>query len=312
MKICYLLQTHKNPEQIYRLVKVINQLSDDCYILISHNYYACDLDKIPIQIFPNVRIIPSNKIKRYDFSILQAYFTAIDWIFQNRIEFDWLINLTGQDYPTQHLSKIESFLAQSKYDGFLQYFDALSNQSPWGIQTASERYFYQYSLSQIQLSRQQKLLFKPTKYLINNLQKTVRVDGSPVVMIAYKSKKTPFNEQYRCYGGSYFATLSYKCVTYLYELFMNSSDVIQYYKNTVLPEESVIQTLLVNSRKFNLCDRNYRYINFKQSRHGHPKLLTYEDYPFLIQEDIHFARKFDISEDSKILDMLDEKIFSKT
>jgi hypothetical protein len=310
MKICYLIQTHKNPEQIYRLVKLIKQLSPDSYVLISHNYYTCDLDRIPIQNLPNVEIIISNKIQRYDFSILQAYFNAIDWLFQHNIKFDWLVNLTGQDYPTQPLPKIEKFLVQTEYDGFLEYFDVFSPQSPWSLKTAYNRYYYQYFLSPVQLSSKQKIIFKPVKKFINFFQKIVRVDISPVLMIAYKSKKLPFNRQFKCYGGSYFTTLSWKCISYLHALSINPSKIINYYKKTLLPEESLIQTLLVNSKKFNLCDRNYRYINFEHSRHGHPHLLTHQDYPFLIQEDIHFARKFDIAENSKILDMLDKRIFS--
>ncbi len=310
MKICYLIQTHKNPEQIYRLVKVIKQLSTDSYVLISHNYYTCDLDRISIQNLPNVEVIISNKIQRYDFSILQAYFNAIDWLFQHNIKFDWLVNLTGQDYPTQPLPKIEKFLAQTKYDGFLEYFDVFSPQSPWELKTGCDRYCYQYFISPVQLSRKQKILFKLVKNLINPFQNIVRIDVSPVVRIAYKSKSLPFNKQFKCYGGSYFTTLSWKCISYLHTLFINSSKIINYYKRTLLPEESLIQTLLVNSNKFNLCDRNYRYINFKKSRHGHPHLLSDKDYPFLIQEDIHFARKFDIAENSKILDLLDKRIFS--
>ncbi|KYC39249.1 N-acetylglucosaminyltransferase [Scytonema hofmannii PCC 7110] len=310
MKICYLIQTHKNPEQIYRLVKVIKQLSPDSYVLISHNYYTCDLDRIPIQNLPNVEVIISNKIQRYDFSILQAYFNAIDWLFQHNIKFDWLVNLTGQDYPTQPLPKIENFLAQTKYDGFLEYFDVFSPQSPWGLKTGCDRYCYQYLLSHVQLSREQKILFKLVKNFINYFQNIVKIDVSPVLMIACQSEISPFNEQFKCYGGSYFTTLSWKCIRYLHDLFIKSSKIISYYKNTLLPEESLIQTLLVNSNKFNLCDRNCRYINFKKSRHGHPHLLTLQDYPFLIQEDMHFARKFDIAKNSQILDLLDKRIFS--
>lgn len=310
MKICYLIQTHKNPEQVYRLVKVLKQSSPDSYVLISHNFNACSLDKTPVQNLPGVDVITSNKVERYDFSILEAYFNAIDWLFHNNIEFDWLVNLTGQDYPTQSLLKIEKFLAKTKYDGFLQYFDVLSPQNPWGLKRGYDRYYYQYLLSRVQLTPWKKVMLKPIKNLVNNFQTVIRIDGSPVVTIGCKRELAPFNENFKCYGGSYFTTLSRQCVQYLHSFPSKFPEIINYYKYTLLPEESLIQTALINSHRFNLCNQNYRYINFKNSRHGHPHLLTTEDYPLLIKENIHFARKFDISQDSKILDKLDEKILS--
>jgi len=32
---------------------------------------------------------------------MQGYLDALDWLFSHQIDFDWLINITGQDYPTQ-------------------------------------------------------------------------------------------------------------------------------------------------------------------------------------------------------------------
>ena len=49
MKVCYLIQTYKNPEQIYRLVRTIKESTPDSYILISHNFAAQDLDVRPLQ-----------------------------------------------------------------------------------------------------------------------------------------------------------------------------------------------------------------------------------------------------------------------
>jgi hypothetical protein len=42
---------------------------------------------------------------------------AVNWLFEKNSNFDWLINLTGQDYPTQTLSETEDFLAKTDCDG---------------------------------------------------------------------------------------------------------------------------------------------------------------------------------------------------
>lgn len=81
-----------------------------------------------------------------------------------------------------------------------------------------------------------------------------------------------------------------------------------YYKKTCIPDESFIQTILINSGLFNICNDFKRYINWTSTRSGHPRILTFEDYPELVKDDIHFARKFEPALDSKILDMLDARI----
>jgi hypothetical protein len=43
-----------------------------------------------------------------------------------------------------------------------------------------------------------------------------------------------------------------------------------------------------------------------KNTHGSSHILTTEDYPTLIKDDIHFDRKF--TQDSEILDLLDARI----
>jgi len=144
--------------------------------------------------------------------------------------------------------------------------------------------------------------------VINNIQPFVRINSSYGLMIGFRATPSPFNENFLCYTGSYFHILSRKCVQYLHNTSKQNHDLKSYYENTCLPEESFIQTLLVNSGLFNLCCDNKRYIDWTGSRHGHPRILTLDDYPALIKDDIFFARKFDMQHDSKILDMLDARI----
>ncbi|BDA70283.1 hypothetical protein CAL7716_044490 [Calothrix sp. PCC 7716] len=84
---------------------------------------------------------------------------------------------------------------------------------------------------------------------------------------------------------------------------------MKYYKKTILPEESLVQTILVNSGKFNLFSHHKIYDDYSKcaSINGSPKTLTIEDYPKIITGEFFFARKFE--QDSEVLDMLDAIIF---
>ncbi|AFY58141.1 putative N-acetylglucosaminyltransferase [Rivularia sp. PCC 7116] len=310
MKVCYLIQTYKNPEQIYRLVKLIKSTTSNSFVIISHNFKSCSLNTSLFKRLKNVEVIPNNGVMMGSFAIIQGFFDAISWLLNHQIKFDWLINLTGQDYPTQPLSKIENFLSKTNYDGFVEYFDVYSKQSPWSKKVVNTRYLYSYKHFQDYLSYRQKYVLKPIKYIVNSCQPFVRLDYSYGLIIGVKNFYNLFDKNFTCYGGSFFVTISDKCAIYLNNFIREQPQILSYYKKTFIPEESLIQTILVNSRKFNLCNRNYRYADFSGSRHGHPRILTSKDFHALSNDNIHFARKFDPKIDSEILNKLDRRILT--
>lgn len=309
MKVLYLIQSHKNPEQINRLVQAIKQSSTKSHILISHDFMGCTLNDKFLENLSGVDVIKRDTVGvRGDFCLVQAYLDAIDWVITHNIDFDWLINLSGQDYPTQPLSLFEKFLAETKFDGFLQYCDTFSKDSYYGIKESCDRYLYQYWHSGVQFSKWQRGLLKPFRVLLNNTQPFVKIDTSYQFSLGVRAFSNPFDQEFVCYGGSYFKTLSKECISYLYNFSKKNHELVNYYKRTRNPDESFAQTILVNSGLFSLCNDYKFYIDWTGSRHGHPRTLTVEDYPELIKDNIFFARKFDIKQDSRILDMLDERI----
>jgi hypothetical protein len=47
---------------------------------------------------------------------------------------------------------------------------------------------------------------------------------------------------------------------------------------------------------------------YENNQDGHPKVFDTDDYPEIIQQSCFFARKFDISKDRNILDLIDINI----
>jgi hypothetical protein len=309
MKVCYLIQTHANPQQILRLVSTIARSSRDrAFILIDHDPTNCRLPPEPFQKFKNVEIIEAGKCVRGDFTLVQNYLDAVQWLFDRNIQFDWLTNLSGQDYPTQPLEHIEQFLSETEYDGFMEWFDILSPASHWTIEEGRGRYFYQYWHFTHDLPKWQKWLLVPLKEIVNSLQSYVKINLTYGLTVGRHAKTSPFNRNFVCYGGSYFKTLSRQCVEYFYDRTKQHPDLVKYYANTLNSDESYMQTVLVNSGKFNLCNSNKMYVDFSQTRHGRPRVLTLADHASLTAPEFHFARKFDLAIDAAILDRLDNSV----
>lgn len=305
MKFCYQIQTYKNPEQIYRLVRIIKKSSPDSLVIVSHDYSNCKLDVSALQNLSGVVVFPGQG-GRGDFCTTQRYLDTTEWLLSHNIDFDWLINITGQDYPTQPLSQIEEFLTETSYDGFIEHFEVFSKQSQWSIREGYTRYCYRYKQFACNLSERQKNSLSFLK-AVNYIQPFFRINFAYGLTVGVKTP-VPFNEQFICYGGAFYCTLSRKCVEYLYDFSKLNPDVVDYYRNVAIPEEIFIQTILVNSRLFNLCNDSKRYFDFSKTRNGSPLVLTTKDYQAIVQSHAHFARKFDLAQDSQILDLLDARV----
>lgn len=102
-------------------------------------------------------------------------------------------------------------------------------------------------------------------------------------------------------------TLSRNCVEYVANFTNKNSSLFNYYNKTVLPEESIVANVLVNSKRVKICKEHKRYLEFLGGS-VHPRILANNDYSTLTNASFHFARKFE--QDTKILDMLDSHIFS--
>lgn len=320
MIACYLIQTHNNPEQIYRLVRQIKVASANALVLISHDFTNTHLDIAPLKELSNVHLLKrQKKAKRGVFSLIQPYLDAIDWLFDRDYNFDWLIYLSEQDYPCQPTSEIESFLEQTEYDGFIQYWNAIAPGNPWG-RAGFWRYYRQYYPLSSVVSKivertlrsrfiQANLLSLQPIHIANLDNPFLIKNVNDELMLGFLPKALPFNEKFICYGGSQWHTLSKACVQYIHKVIHTNTDLINHYKHTLIPDESLIQTILVNSKLFKLCNDRKRYVDFSGKRSdGRPRILTLQDYQQLVNSKIHFARKFDLEKDTQILDKIDAKI----
>lgn len=305
MKVCYFIQSHKNPQQIHRLIQTIKKQSPNSLVLVNHDFSVSNLDIKAVGNYSGLEIIKRNKwVKRGNSSILEIYLDAIHWLLARSFNFDWLVCLSGQDYPTQPISQIEQFLAQTEYDGFIRYYDPLAEKSAWN-EKSIQRFFYQY----VQLPESMSWLLR--KYSGKIQHYTPLIVKWRYSMIGLKTK-TPFDRNFKCYRGWHWNTLSQACVKFLMNYLNEHPEILRYYERTIGPEESLVQTVLVNSQQFNLCNDDKRYHDYPLELGGYARLLTVKDYPIVTNGSFHFARKFDAEIDSEILDLLDAQVLNNS
>ena len=304
MKVCYFIQSYKIPEQIYRLVNIIKDSSPDSLIIVSHDSQGCALSEAKLQTLPNVFVL-YGKGGRGDFLTVQKLLDGIGFLLENKFDFDWFINLSGQDYPIKPIKQIETELDLTEYDGFLEYSDILNSPNNWEVREGKTRYYYRYEYIS-QLPESIKTFLRPLK-ILNYIQPLFRINFAYDLAVGWK-QKTLFNENFICYKGSYFCTLSRKCIDYIYKYCQTNPEILNYFKTVAVPEEMILPTILVNSQLFDLKNENKTYDDFSKTSHGHPAILGTKDLAKIFASQNNFARKFDIDHDRQVLDLIDLEI----
>lgn len=317
-RVCYYIQTHTRPAQVLRLVQRIKAASPDSVVLIHHDVSGPPLDVPKLESMQGVHVIvgPGGY---GNYTHLDRYFAAVDWFEAHDVEFDWLQNMTGQDYPIQPIAETHRFLADSDSDGYLEYMPVFWDRTPadadWGI-GPDARFLSKFDTS-LRFDYRHWWIGRPTsakqRYLrplmvIDLLQPWFRISLS-YSTVAIRRRTTIFNDgDFICYGGSFFCTLSAPCVYYARDFAREHPDIVEFFRTMPAPNEVFLQTVLVNSKKFRIVPDGKRYIDWSATRNNHPKTLGMADVPAMLASDAHWARKFDSRADPEVLDVLDRHI----
>jgi hypothetical protein len=314
VRVLYFIQTYRNLPQIVRLVRTIKRSSPQSIVLISHNKSGFSIEEGTFADLPDVHVLHVTNMARGDYSILREYLAGLSWAIESELPFDWLVNMTGQCYPTRPLAEIERELAHGDFDGYMHSFDAFtpSPENPWGRREATTRYCYQYFYRRTQ--RELKPLVRKAvaipRRVFNTVQPFVKVETSYGVQVGTRHWSPPFKAM-RLYGGSFFKTISRAAALYLNDYGLKHAETLHYFSNTLLPEEAYPQTVLLNNPDFAFCNDNKYFLEWNGGRLGRPVDLTTAHYDAISQSDVWFARKIDMTTESQLLDLLDERIFEQ-
>jgi hypothetical protein len=314
VRVLYFIQTYRNLPQISRLVRTIKRSSPQSIVLVSHNKSGFAIGADTFADLSDVHVLHVTNMARGDFSILREYLAGLSWAVESGLPFDWVVNMTGQCYPIRPLPEIEQEMVKGSYHGYMHWFDAFTPapDNPWGPREAAIRYNYQYHYRRTQRELKpavRKAIAIPRR-IFNNIQPFVKVETSYGLQVGTRRWATPFKTM-RLHGGSFFKTLSREAALYLNDYGLQHPDTLQYFANTLLPEEAYPQTVLLHNPAFTFCNDNKYFLEWNGGRLGRPVDLKSADYDAIVQRDAWFARKIDMTIEGRLLDMLDERIFGR-
>jgi len=296
MKIAYIILAHKYPEQLARLVRQLNSDDVSFFIHIDKKTRRAIYQQVVDQFkeFENVFFIKRQRSRWGSFECVKATLEGIKAVVETEVDFDYVIHLSGQDYPIKSREQIERFLEENKGKEFLEYFPLPC--SKWKTGGLRRLEYWHFSWNKIDISIPEKREFK-----------------SRIATILYSLLILPlptrpkFPEEFPLYGGSFFWCLTGKCIKWIDTFVNQNPNFVNRFKYTYIPDEEFYQTLLMSSPFRNkIISDDLKYKEWGNDVNAsHPKILEKTDFQKLKESKSLFARKFDATVDTDVLDMID-------
>jgi hypothetical protein len=192
-------------------------------------------------------------------------------------DLDWLLLVSGQDYPAQALQATEAHLDRVEADAMLRYFEVTPDPS-------DDVVAWQARCRQRYLHR-------------------LRIPGSR--RSAPFPRRHPFHGELRLHIGDMWANLSRPAVEHLLDQYARLSQVRRYLNWCSVPDEALLPTLLLHdSGSLRIVPERRRFIRWVQGQ-PHPETLTEADADEILASGDYFARKVDLVQSASLLDRLD-------
>ncbi len=298
LRIAYIILVHKNPEQLARLVSRLN--TPYCYFFIHVDI------KESLEIYRSeAHLIASGRLhflKQYDgawgkFGILQAEVTALKEIESTKVPYDFVLLLSGQDYPIKNNQFIFNYLSAHRGKSFLNFSSMpVPGWNDGGMYRINRYHFTLWGKS---------YAYPPYK-----APKSLRHKVFNFFFQLYFGKRTmPYG--LKPFLGEHWWCLSKESVTYILQFLLEHPVYYKFHRYSLCADEIFFHTILLNSRnpsiQKNMVNDHLRYIDWTDGKDS-PSILTIKDLDYLMQSPKLFARKFDLEVDAAIMDRIDQKI----
>jgi Core-2/I-Branching enzyme len=278
LTIAYVISAYKNPEHLGRLIRHLHTGSETTFTVhvdrkTEHSVYAAmravvdDLD---------VTFLPRHDCHWGGFGHVRASLKGLRAVLEQGADPDYVILLSGQDYPIKSTTYIREFLERGGGRSFFLHFPLPTENWTSGGMDRLRRWHWRYR----------------GLHLAIPLRRRLPGDLAP-------------------WGGSAYWIISRTALRAITAFLEANPSYVPFFEHVDIPDELFFQTILLNGSEAERCV-NFRLHYTEWSRSPAPAILTTEDYPYLVESSCLFARKFDQSVDAEILDLIDENLLSAT
>jgi hypothetical protein len=276
VRIAYIISAYRNPDQLVRLIHRLVAVGVTVLVHIDLRSDQAIFDRVAEGVAdkPEVHLLERHRCVWGDFGHVRATLKGIAELYRQDIDFDYLVLLTGQDYPIKTNAQIRQFLGRSQGRSYMAHF--LLPTTEWeggGMQRLNRRH--------------------------------LRLLGRHYTL----PLRSRLPAGFAFYGGSSYWCLSRACIDYIDQFVRAHPSFVRFFRYVDVPDEIFFQTILMNSPLApSIVDDDMRYIDWKDPAAGSPAVLGLEDFTRLASSTKLYARKFDDHVDAGILGRIDQEL----
>lgn len=284
MKIAILIQCHKNPKQINLLLDRLNHPDIDCYLHIDKK---ADFENEIIK-NEHVFILPDKKrisVEWAQISQVKATLNMLDMARgMKKYDYYWLIS--GQDWPIRSAYEIVDFFQKRDGTDFISYLNS-KNHGEHKQNNLDKRNQIYFPISIIGRKPWQKIIRRSWVEITGGYNKTWNIFQRKQLGIDF-------------YFGSQWWALSHRTVAWVMQYLIMNPNYYKFYNNTICPDESFFQTLVMLSP---YADENTDYLTYLHFQKGSnsPDILLKNDIAMAKKSKYLTMRKVDIDIDDSFL-----------
>jgi hypothetical protein len=274
-RVAYIVSAYKLPAQLERLLRRLDGPGVSFAVHVDGKTKGAIWDEMTSRCRDlDVVWLPRHRSQWGGFGHVRATLKGIDHIVGNGVPFDYAVLLTGQDYPLRPPSEIAQVLGEAGGRSFMRHV-ALPWEH-WGRRGGLDRIEDWHVITYRRL------------HLALPLHRTL-----PGGLAAY--------------GGSAYWCLERTLVHFVHGYLRENPGYVRFFEHVFVPDELFFQTIVMNSELRDTVENDdLRYLDW--SREPAPAVLTCDDLPALVESGRLFARKFDETVDSDVLDALDRHL----
>jgi Core-2/I-Branching enzyme len=277
MKIAYLILAHRNPRLIKKAVECLSCEDVSFFIHIDAKVAINQFDSIRGK---NVFFI-DKRIAVYwgEFSQTEAIFLLVQQALAASQHYDYLVLLSGSDFPLRSGRYVRSFLEKNQGGEFITIFKLPVPGMP--------------------ISRVNTLRFPSTRPILRFVFRALAKVG-----LAQRDHRKYLGDL-QPYSGHTWWALSRESCQYIMDFKQKHLEIAEFFKNTFASDEMLIHTILGNSAFRSRIRRHLVYEDWPvEGPRSHPKMITakhidlFESQEEVASPDVHgrgemlFARKF--------------------
>lgn len=300
LRLAYFIIVHKNPAQLARLIKRLTEPTTTFYLYVDGK---ADLEpfRAALHQLPGSQVVwltPREPISWGNFSLSAAYLSGFQTILLQDPQPDFILTLSGQDYPLVPNATIHQWLTAHLNQSIIDH-SIITQDDPHILQRVQQYY--------LAVNRHHSIIYPhplPDTFKRKLFNRTIRLSG-----LLPLPRRMPLGHQ--LYFGTNWFQLKPLAARYLVDFARENPAYVRFFRTTYVPEESFFHTVLANaseSVRGPLLNQRLTFMQWDRPPGSYSLPIRLDELPALLSSGKLFARKFELQSNDVLLDHLDRNL----